>query len=108
MSTPDPQERTSVWPLVAVVGAFLVCCAGPSLIAILATTSLGVALAHRGASVVSAAGLIVAVVVMGIMWQRRRTCRCSVSAAPPAVGNADSHEIGGGNAPSRRRFTRVP
>ena len=106
MSTPDPQERTSVVPLVAAVGAFLVCCAGPVLLAILATTGLGVAFAHRGASIAAAAGLIAALVVTGITWQRRRACRRSV--APPTFGKGDSLETEDGTALSRRQPTRVP
>lgn len=106
MSTPDPRERTSVWPLVAAVGAFFVCCAGPAVLALLATTGLGAAIAHRGTSVVAAVGLIAALVFTGILWMRRRARRCSV--APRTFGNGDSHEIGAGDAPSQRRFTRVP
>lgn len=107
MSKPDPQERTPVWPFATAVAAFLVCCAGPALLALLATTGLSAALIHRGASVVAAAGIIAALVFAAIMFQRRRqACRCSV--APPTFGNGDSHETGIGNASSRRRFTRVP
>ncbi len=106
MATPDPQERTSVWPLVAAVGAFLVCCAGPVLLALLATTGLGVALAHRGTPLVAAAGLIAALAIGAVMWQRRRVRACQVSPIPP--GPEHLHETGDGVAQPRRDRAGVP
>ncbi len=79
MGTPDPEERTSAWPLVAGVGALFVCCGGPVLFALLATTGLGAALARRGAPLVAAAGLIAALAIGAVMWQRRRVRACQVS-----------------------------
>ena len=93
-------------PLVAAVGALLICCAGPVLFALLATTGLGVAFAHRGASIATAAGLIAALVCTGLMWQRRLACRRSV--APPTFGKGDSVETEDGTALSRGQPTRVP
>ena len=93
-------------PLAAAVGAFVVCCAGPVLLAFLATTGLGVAFAHRGAFIAAAAGLIAALVFSGLMWQRRRACRRSV--APPTFGQGDSLETEDGTALSRGQPTKVP
>lgn len=105
MATPDPQERTPMWPLVAAVGAFVVCCGGPVLLALLATTGVGVA-AHRGAPVVAAVGLIVALAIGAIVWQRRRAYACQVPRHTSSPERAD--ETGGGFAPPRRDRARVP
>ncbi len=106
MATPDSQERKSVWPLVAAGAAFVVCCAGPVLLALLATTGLGAALTHRGAPLVAAAGLIAALAVAGVMWQRRRAGGCPVPSHTSRSEHAD--ETGDGVAPPRRDRARVP
>ena len=106
MATPDPQERTPMWPLVAAVGALVVCCGVPVLLALLATTGVGVALAHRGAPVVAAAGLIVALAIGAVVWQRRRAYACQVPWHTSSPERAD--EAGGGFARPRRDRARVP
>ncbi len=106
MGTPDPEERTPAWAVVAAVGAFVVCCAGPAVLVLLATTGLGVALAQRGLPLVAAAGLIAALAIGAVMWQRRRMRACQVSPTPP--GPEHLHETGDGFAPPRRDRARVP
>jgi hypothetical protein len=106
MGTPDPEKRTSAWAVVAVAGAFVVCCAGPVLLALLATTGLGVVLAHHGASLVAAAGLVAALAVAAVMWQRRRACACQVLRRPSAPER--SRGTDDGVAPPRRDRAGVP
>jgi hypothetical protein len=106
MATTDPQERTPVWAVAAAVGAFVICCAGPVLLALLATTGLGVTLARRGAPLVAAVGLVAALAVGAIMWQRRRACACQ--APRYASGPEERLETGNGVAPPRRDRAGVP
>jgi hypothetical protein len=106
MGTPDPEKRTSAWAVVAVAGAFVVCCAGPVVFALLATTGLGVALAHRGAPLAAAAGLIAALGIGAVMWQRRRAGACQVPRRPSAPERR--HGRGDGVAPPRRDRAGVP
>jgi O-antigen/teichoic acid export membrane protein len=63
-----------VWIMAAAAGAFLLCCAGPLVFALLATTGLGLALAPGGTPLVAAGGLVAVLVATAILWQRRRAC----------------------------------
>lgn len=105
MMAQDERGRAGpVGALLAAAGAVALCCAGPVLLGILATTGLGAVLTHRGAPVV-AAGLIAALVVAGIVWQRRRACGCPVPSRTSRSEHSD--ETGDGVAPRRDR-ARVP
>jgi membrane protein YdbS with pleckstrin-like domain len=77
MAGPDQEARVPVWAVAAAVGAFAVCCAGPVLLALVATTGVAAALAHGAAPIVTAAGLVATLVVGAILW-RRRTWACKV------------------------------
>jgi len=105
MATPDSEKQTPVWPLAAAVGAVVVCCAGPILLALLATTGLGVTLAHGGVPFVAAAGLAAVLAVGAIMWQRRRACACQVPRT--TAGPEQRHETGSGIAPPPRERAGV-
>lgn len=107
MMAQDERGRAGpVGALLAAAGAVALCCAGPILLGVLATTGLGAALTHRGAPVVAAAGLIAALVVSGIVWQRRRACGCPVPSRTSRSEHSD--ETRDGFAPPRRDRTRVP
>ncbi len=101
MGTPDPEERTTVWPLVAVIGGFVVCCAGPILLALVAT-GIGAAAIRSGAILAGAAAAGI-LVVIGFVWWRRQACaRPAAPAGPPPQALPST---GGSGATPRERLT---
>jgi hypothetical protein len=67
-----------MWVVVAVAGAFALCCGGPALFAVLATTALGATLAHRATPLAAVAGLLAVLAVGIIVGPRRRSCKRGV------------------------------
>ncbi len=103
MGTPNPEERTPVWAVVAAIGGFVVCCAGPAVLVLLTTTGLGVALAQRGLPLV--AGLVVALAAAVIVWRRRaRACQVPRYPSAPEGPHGTSDSI----TPPRRDRAGVP
>jgi membrane protein implicated in regulation of membrane protease activity len=84
MTTPGSEPGGSVWPILALLVAFVLCCAGPAVVALLAAAGLGSVLARSGPYLAfGAAAAVLAVVV--VLWRRR--CACWVSGPPLAPGN---------------------
>lgn len=104
MATPEPGDRTAVWPMFVAVGMVVACCAGSALLA-LAATGIGVAAIRSGTALAGAATVAV-LVVIGLVWWRRQACPCpAASAGPPshAPRATDDDE-----AAPRKRLTHDP
>ncbi len=104
MVTPEPDGRTTVWPMLVAVGAVVACCAGPALLA-LAATGIGVA-AIRSGAILAGATAVGVLVIIGLVWWRRQACACpAASAGPPshAPRSTGDHE-----ATPRERLTCDP
>ena len=83
-------EAASFWPALAAVGAVILCCAGPVLLAVLAATGLGAVAARSAEPLAVGLGLAAAVVIAGLMWRRRRACACPGGGALSPDGAARS------------------
>ncbi|GEM_PF-4662965 len=80
MMQPEHKSGTLFWPALAAVGALTLCCAGPVLVAVLATMGLGAAVPGSGVPAVVGLGVL-AVIITGVLVRRRRACRCAASFA---------------------------
>lgn len=74
MTRPKHEKAASFWPALVAAGAFVLCCASPALLAMLATT--GAVAARSAGSLAIGLGLAAAVVIAGLAWRRRRACAC--------------------------------
>jgi hypothetical protein len=74
MTPPEREGRESFWPMLAVVGAAVVCCAGPVVVALAAATGLGVVLARSGPYLAVGAAGATALVIAAVFWRRCRSC----------------------------------
>ena len=100
MGTPGPSSRTSLLPMAIAAGAAVLCCAGPVLLAVLATTGIG-AVAARSGMLVAGAGVAV-VLIIGLVWWRRRSCACAAVSEPHGSPDESSHNDEGPALSSRR------
>lgn len=103
MAAPEPDDRTSRWPVLLAVGGIIVCCAGPALLA-LAATGGGVAAVRSGPALMGAA-VVAALVVAGLVWRRRRSC--ARPTVPAMHGPHEPHVLEDRATPGRREPTHV-
>lgn len=99
MTAPERETRESFWPILAALGAVVVCCAGPVLFVLLATTGLGVVAARSGPFLVAGAAVAAALVIAGLAWRRRRAC--ATPGAPAALRAHQPPYTPDGDAPGR-------
>ncbi len=69
-----PERAASLWPALTAIGAAVLCCAGPALLAVVATTGVLAAVAHSALPLAVGLGAAVALV---LAWRQRRACACS-------------------------------
>ncbi len=76
--TPSERKRPgSVWPMLAVLGVAVLCCAGPAVVALAAATGLGVMLARSGLHLVVGAAGVAVLLIAAVFWRRCRSCASS-------------------------------
>ncbi|GEM_PF-4132332 len=75
MTTPGSEARGSVWAILTALGAFVLCCAGPAVVALLAAAGLGSVLARSGPYL----GLGAAAAALAVVVVLRRRCACQPS-----------------------------
>ena len=105
MTTPEREHAASVWPALA-IGAAVLCCAGPALVAVLAATGLGAAVARSAAPLAIGLGLATALAVAGLAWRRRRACAWPDAPVLSQRGAARSADEG--TVDPRSHLTHVP
>jgi hypothetical protein len=95
--TPSERKRPgSAWPMLAVLGVGVLCCAGPAVVALAAATGLGFVLARWGPYFAVGAAGATAVVIAAVFWRRCRSCVPAASRAPePFRGAHDGTETAG-------------
>ena len=76
--------RSSVWLFVAAAALAAVCCAGPVLLLVTAT-SVAAWLVRSQTFVVSGLGLAGVLIIAGVVWWRRRAFACAVRPPSPGV-----------------------
>lgn len=74
MTTPARERAASSWPALTAIGAVVLCCAGPVVIAVLAATGLAAAVVRAAAPVAIGLGFITALAIAGFAWRRGRAC----------------------------------
>ena len=87
MTLPAREKRKPFWPMLAVLGAAVLCCAGPVVVALAAASGLGVALARSGPHLVVGAAGAAALVIAAVFWRRCRSC-----ASPGVPASSCVHE----------------
>ncbi len=106
--TPGRAHGAAFWPALAAVGAVILCCVGPALLAVLAATGLGVVAARSAEPLAIGLGLAAAVVIAGLVWRRRRACACPGVRALSPDGAARSPSDGAaGPGPYPTRHPRL-
>ncbi len=75
---------TLLGALLAATGVAAVCCVGPVLL-LVAATSVGAWVVHSQTFVVSGLGLAGVLIIAGLVWWRRRACPCPVRPPSPGV-----------------------
>lgn len=106
MTTPEREQAASVWPTLMAIGAVVICCAGPVLIAVLAATGLAAAVVRSAAPVAIGLGFITLLAIAGFAWRRRRVCACSDAPVPSQRGPVRSADER--TADPRSHLTHVP
>jgi hypothetical protein len=103
MAAPEAGDRASLWPVLLAAVGVAACCAGPVLVALVAT-GIGAAVVRSGSAVLGTAAAT-ALVIAGLVWWRRRSCACP---APPSTQHPrESRVPGEGTSPERREPTHV-
>ena len=74
MTPPARESRKPFWPMLAVLGAAVLCCAGPVVVALAAATGLGGVLARSGPYLVVGAAGVTVLVIAAVFWRRCRSC----------------------------------
>lgn len=97
MTAPEGETRESFWPMLAALGAVMLCCVGPLVLTLLATTGLGVGAVRSGSFLVAGAAVTAALVIAGLAWRRRRAC--AAPGAPLALSAHKPLHTSDGDAP---------
>ncbi len=74
MTSPERESQKSLWPMLAALGAIVVCCAGPAILVALASTGAWIAIVRSGSLLVGGAAVAAALVIAALAWRRWHSC----------------------------------
>jgi hypothetical protein len=106
MTAPERETRESFWPMLAALGVVVVCCAGPVVLALLATAGVGIAAVRTGSVLLGGAAVAAALVIAGLVWRRRRAC--ATPGVPRALRAHEPPYTPDGDAPRRTHASARP
>jgi len=106
MTAPEHKTRESFWPMLAALGAVVVCCAGPAVFVLLAATGVGISAVRSGSFLMGGAAVAAALVIAGLAWRRRRAC--ATPGVPAALRAHEPPYTPDGDAPRRMHASARP